>query len=645
MKSWVQQYFGDNDVDLVLRPVPPASAEPLKSELSAKGNNDQEFYLCSFRSLEGSNIYPLREILQRPYEIWLERNDQRIPTGFTIRGAFLFHFDAFPETLYAGFKYNTFQIIGKGINLNCNWTAGTSSELIGSTDGKVIPLKPEVFEEPRSLRGTITLQTGGSSGGSVNLSAKITKILSPIEPHYSDEVELTTAETMLFGIVNEPKGVRAYDFPIVIKVEDSAGNDVTHAFTIRCDDSTGIYFTPKVSMNHKQLNFFFYFDSNGSLILFDQHTLTVTADVPEGPPKPATSHAVTPLAAKTVLAAGESVQLYVPGETISNAFSSNPAVAFATGDGRVIGIAPGTATIEVRTGEGGTGSVMVTVIQSTGAAYAESSPLMKGETTRIRMADGTPVTRLWTDNSRILRVNADGTVTGLSAGTAKVFVTGGDTGAVVELTVVEGVTLGGKKTIRAGETAQLTLPEGEAISVVQSSDPSVLTVEPDGAYTGQKPGAATITVLTKSGRRGQLAVTVTDKPSYERTLKVGQTLTLKVKGRKIVSAELEEDNGAIAVANSGRITALSAGSDTVILTTEDGKTLRVTVTVTERAGKVSLKSGSLRLRKSPNGATLLYLKNGQTVTILAVEDGFYKVEVAIDGKAVTGYVSKSYIKK
>lgn len=577
MDTWFAHNIDGYDVN--------SGFESIKPILKAGSGDSIEGYFSALGSgatLMGDfgNILP--NILAQDYTLWMQVNgtDTVLPTCFTIKGLVNISTTSFPDTLLAGYRYVAFHLSSDFniTNFNATWKtydntmSEPDSDIFSATaDGWVTALHP-FNGTSYTLRASIEPKWDGENLGTAQVTVTVDAVESPVQALVDESGAVLSTETKLFAFKSDDYGgVRNINYSFGVSVKNSGNQDITSSFGIRIEND-GVYVTPKVKTNQQSVKFLFYLQTAGEdPIWIDTHTLTLTCDPPEPPQNPVIPHAVFPFAAKTVLAVGESVQLYVPGETITYAASSHPAVAFATGDGRVTGVAPGAATIYVQTSEGGSGSIVMTV-------------------------------------------------------TAK------------------DVELSGKKTIQVGETAQLTLPEGETIASAESSNPAVLAVDAGGSYTGVKPGTATITVHTASGRTGTFPVTV-EKPSHARTLKVGQTLTLKVKGKTIVSAELKEDNGAITVTNSGKIAALSAGRDTAILTTEDGKTLRVTVTVEERPGKVSLKSGSLRLRKSPNGSTIAYLKNGQSVTILALEGSYYRVQATVNGRIVTGYAAKAYIKK
>lgn len=118
----------------------------------------------------------------------------------------------------------------------------------------------------------------------------------------------------------------------------------------------------------------------------------------------------------------------------------------------------------------------------------------------------------WTSsNAAVATVGNDGTVTGISAGTAVITVTTADGGltdtcdVTVSPIVVTGVSLNKTSTtieISATETLVATIAPSNATNqnvTWTSSDTDVATVGSDGTVTGVSTGTATITVTTSDG--------------------------------------------------------------------------------------------------------------------------------------------------
>lgn len=217
--------------------------------------------------------------------------------------------------------------------------------------------------------------------------------------------------------------------------------------------------------------------------------------------------------------------------------SDNTSVADVSSTGIVVAKAPGTATITVKTNDGGkTASCTVTVraktISVTGVSLDMTSLTMTEGETRSLVAtvspeNATDKTVTWSsNNSSVATVSSSGVVTAKSPGTATITVKTNDGGktATCSVTVkakvisVTGVSL---------NTTTLTMTEGDSQTLTATVSPSnatdqsvtwtssnttVATVSSSGVVTAKSPGTATITVRTNDGgMTASCVVTVREK--------------------------------------------------------------------------------------------------------------------------------------
>ena len=299
--------------------------------------------------------------------------------------------------------------------------------------------------------------------------------------------------------------------------------------------------------------------------------------------------------------------------------SDNPAVAgVAEVTGEVYAIKEGTANITVTSTDGGKkDTCKVTVIKPvfvTGVSLDPSLSLFVGESKKLapvfKPSNATNKLVIWTSSDDgIAKVDSYGVVTGKSEGTAAISgqtVDGGKT-MVCAVTVMKpnlpvtgvsldrtemGLTIGGTKTLTA-----TVAPAGAADKSVtwSSSKPAVATVNSSGKVTAVSAGTAVITVKTKDGGK-TAACTVTVKApvsvtgvSLNRTemgLTIGGTKTLTATvtpvGAANKSVTWSSSKPAVAtVDNTGKVTAVSAGTAVITVKTMDGgKTAVCTVKVT-----------------------------------------------------------------
>ncbi len=310
--------------------------------------------------------------------------------------------------------------------------------------------------------------------------------------------------------------------------------------------------------------------------------------------------------------------------------SSDTSVATVSNTGIVTAVAPGTATITVKTKDGGfTATVTITVkaktVAVTGISLDKTELTLKsGEkatlTATVTPANATDKSVTWTSSDPPVVAVDNGEILAGKPGTATITVKTKDGGktATCKVTVesgdvaVTGVSLDKTElTLKSGEKATLTAtvtPEDATDKTVTwtTSDAAVVAVDKGEVLAG-KPGKATITVKTNDGGKtatcsitveaATVAVTGVSLDKTELSLTEGGSATLKATVTpedatdKTVSWK-SSDSAVATVDESGKVTAVKAGSATITVTTKDGsKTATCKVTVV--AGTVAVTGVSL----------------------------------------------------
>ena len=211
--------------------------------------------------------------------------------------------------------------------------------------------------------------------------------------------------------------------------------------------------------------------------------------------------------------------------------SSNTNVATVNANGYVMAVGAGTATITVENSSGPDASCYVNVKQSspTGVSLPSYLSLIVGETKTLTPTvtpSGASTSFTWrSDDSGIASVTSSGRVTGVKAGTTKVWVTtavGGYTGWC-NVTVKNPPVAPTKVTMKSS----LSLYVGFSYTLVptlqpdnaettyawKSDDTSVATVSATGKVTAKKEGTAIITVTTQNGLTTTCEITVSKLPA------------------------------------------------------------------------------------------------------------------------------------
>ena len=201
-------------------------------------------------------------------------------------------------------------------------------------------------------------------------------------------------------------------------------------------------------------------------------------------------------------------------------------------------------------------------------------------------------------NDKIAKVDKNGKVTGVKAGTATITVkTANGKKASCKVTVVKAtlnatsLPLQVKKNVTLKVTSTL---KGDKVKSFSSSNDKIATVSSKGVVKGVKKGSATITVIMKSGATAKCKVTVQTKAvttkkltldKTKATLKVGKTLTLNVTRNPISATDKitwSSSNKKIAtVDKNGKVKALKAGKVT-IKAKVGKKTVKCTITVKKK---------------------------------------------------------------
>ena len=199
----------------------------------------------------------------------------------------------------------------------------------------------------------------------------------------------------------------------------------------------------------------------------------------------------------------------------------------------------------------------------------------------------------WTsDNTSVARVDSNGKVIATGVGSATVTASAGGKSArctvVVTPIPVSGITLPDANIVVGATvtlTASVTPASAENREVTwSSSNPGVATVSNTGVVTGLASGTATITATAKDGsgvsgscivtvREIDVASVVLDKTSL--SLEAGETALLVATVEPDSATDKSvtwssSDDSVVSVDAAGKVTAVSAGTATVTVTTNNG---------------------------------------------------------------------------
>jgi len=284
--------------------------------------------------------------------------------------------------------------------------------------------------------------------------------------------------------------------------------------------------------------------------------------------------------------------------------SNNEAVATVSANGLVSALSLGSAMITATTKDGKTAQIMVTVEASTAITIPGDFAriLTLGQQYQLT-ADVTPNSTslpvTWSSsNQAIVPVTANGLITGLSLGSAVITATTKDGYSAQVMVTVEAktvITIAGDATRIAalGTPLQLTANVTQNSTALPltwaSSNAAVATVAADGLVTPKAVGSTMITVTTKDGYSAQVMVTVETPTTISIAGAATRIIALGLSEQLVANVSQNStalpltwtsSNTAVATVNEyGIVTSKAVGSTMITVTTKDGKSAQVMVTV------------------------------------------------------------------
>lgn len=318
-------------------------------------------------------------------------------------------------------------------------------------------------------------------------------------------------------------------------------------------------------------------------------------------------------------------QVYVLDATVSPTNASNktvvwksnaPSIATVDQNGVVKGISNGTAVITASTQDGGFEAKCTVVVSQTvtGVTLNSVSARIKiGMSYTLKAnivpSDAQNKSVKWeSSNPTVASVNANGVVTGRSAGTTTIICTtveGGKTAYcnVTVYTAVTGIKINSRKiTVAKGNRTIVTatvLPEtaDDREYTWSSKDESIATVSSSGQVTGKKVGTTIITATSHEGKYKANCIVEVVQLATSVTLNLS-SITLDSGVSKVIEGTIKPSNASnktikwsssnknVATVSSkgdrnGTVKAVSAGTAVITATSGDGNasaTFRVTVT-------------------------------------------------------------------
>lgn len=307
--------------------------------------------------------------------------------------------------------------------------------------------------------------------------------------------------------------------------------------------------------------------------------------------------------------------------------SSNPEVATVNSAGLVTAVSRGTANITASTENGIKAVCKITVIQPVTSVDISSTAteVYTGEkiklTARVFPENANNSAVTWeSSDTRIARVAADGTVSGVKAGTATITVRSvdGSHTASCTISVLQHVTsvefVEKEISINKGKEADLrysVLPYDATNKEVtfESSDRDIVTVTSEGHIIAKLGGQAAITVTSRDGEHTAVCYITVQEPATgvslnydKKDIFVGDSMTLVATvspadaTNKLV--KWSSDSEIASVTSDGVVTANRSGTAVITATTVDGDyKAECTLTLLQRATGVAIDKTEIKFNR------------------------------------------------
>ena len=302
------------------------------------------------------------------------------------------------------------------------------------------------------------------------------------------------------------------------------------------------------------------------------------------------------------LSAGQTAQLAVsvdPSKEFTAAYeSSDPAVATVTAEGLVSAVADGSAVITVTTDDV-TLTCKVTVARTDVVWSLNYGAAIVGVGGTLKLQPSVVPEKQFTatyssSDAAVATVSADGTITGVAAGSAVITADVGDTKLTCAVSVADGVqnySYAINKTAldlyeSAEDTVRLTVSPDRATEIsYTSSDESVVTVDAGGKVIAVAAGEATI-YAEADGQRFACSVYV--RPMYVLSytaaeMHTGETMQLTVTNAiddsVATGVQFASDNAEIVSVDAGGFVTANAAGMAVVTANVAGRTLVCVITV------------------------------------------------------------------
>lgn len=318
------------------------------------------------------------------------------------------------------------------------------------------------------------------------------------------------------------------------------------------------------------------------------------------------------------------------------------------------GVGKGNTVLTAKTYNGLSAECAIEVVAAPKKVKLPYTELDMGVGQRVKLqpdvGDSASTFTYTTSNKTIVKVSADGTITGVKKGSATITVkTYNGKKCKLKVNVVKApssVELSPERLeLNVGESAELrwSFPKGTAAGVsFESSDPAVAQVDPEtGVVTGIGAGEAVVTVTTTNGKTDQTAVTVLSPVEWvaftEERVEIGvkqdHQLTVEMNPGASTPLKFKSANKAVATVNSkGVVKGVGEGETTITVSTNvKGVTAKTTVKVLPAPDSVSFGTDEMTLNVGDSVVLMPMITEGSATHLTYSSSDSSVADVQEDG--------------
>ncbi len=230
-------------------------------------------------------------------------------------------------------------------------------------------------------------------------------------------------------------------------------------------------------------------------------------------------------------------------------------------------------------------------------------------------------------NPEVVTVDSEGNVTAVGTGTATIIVNTPD-GKTQEVII----NVAPEKEIELANGNVSRIEVEEEVESIESSDPSVFTVDEDGNIKATGKGTAKAVITRKDGTKKEILVTVKDEDVKVVDMENETPASVYIENGNVLKLESSKENVTFVSKNpeiatideNGNVKAIKTGTATIIVKDEEGNEKEVVVTVEDNQPVVVEKKVASDIIVEPAPVMSLLIETGDAKAINVADSAAFK---------------------